>query len=243
MVIPLSRLILYTACIMVSVLAGMGLLWRARKRRTISFSLSFSAGVFLGVTFFHIVPEVFDSLAGMAGVFFLAGFLLIYVLEKFVMVHPCEDEECETHRIGYPAFIGLSVHYFTDGIAMGSSMLLPRSELGLVVFLGILAHKAPQAFSLTSIMLKEHFRWSSILSIQTLLALLIPIGAIAAGAGINGSGVLQSMLAFSGGIFLHIALSDLLPEIHRSRDGRALHILLLVAGIGAMGLVRLLASR
>ncbi|MBI2059937.1 MAG: ZIP family metal transporter [Nitrospirae bacterium] len=244
MSLSLARLSLYTILIMISVAMGLALLRRRPGTRWRTRSLSLSAGVFLGLTFFHIVPEVFDSLAAKAGLFFIAGFSLIYVLERFFMVHPCEEPDCETHVLGYPAFVGLSIHSFSDGLALGSSMMLPATGLGFAVFLGILAHHAPQAFSLTSLLLREHFTWTKVVWTNLLFVAMIPLGAVAAGipSDLAGAALLPALLAFSGGIFLHIGISDLIPEIHEAKDSRALHIFLFLAGLVMMGGVRLLRS-
>lgn len=240
----LPRLGLYTLLILASVGAGLGVLRLGVTPRLMPGTLSLSAGIFLGLTFFYIAPEAFQAAGGEAGLYFLSGFFLIYALERYVMVHPCEGPDCETHALGYPAFVGLSLHSFADGIALGTSMMLPSGGLGFAVFLGILAHKAPQAFSLTTLLLRERFTWPKIVLVNLVLVSMIPVGALAAHAqtSLGGSHVLMALLAFSGGVFLHIALSDLIPEIHKAQGRRAFNLLFVLAGMSGMGGLRLVAG-
>ena len=61
--------------------------------------ISFCAGVLLGAVFFHMVPEISPILGKKMGFPIMLGFLGIYVMEKFIMVHPCEEGACDYHKI------------------------------------------------------------------------------------------------------------------------------------------------
>ena len=51
--------------------------------------------------------------------------------------------------------VGLVIHAAADGIAMGASAASSDTSLGFIVFLAIMIHKAPAAFGLTSVLLKQ----------------------------------------------------------------------------------------
>ena len=59
--------------------------------------IAFASGVLLAVTFFEILPEA-DLKSDSS--FLALGFVAFYVLEKVMMIHACEETECETHHIG-----------------------------------------------------------------------------------------------------------------------------------------------
>src|SRR5512133_876512 len=53
--------------------------------------LSFSAGVMLGAAFFHMLPEAAEG-AGLSAIpFVLVGFLFLFLLERFVLIHVCAE--------------------------------------------------------------------------------------------------------------------------------------------------------
>jgi zinc and cadmium transporter len=73
--------------IFVSLIGGFLPLLREFSQKALALFLSFSAGVLLGAVFFHMLPETGRVLADSMGWPILAGFLLIFVLERFVFVH------------------------------------------------------------------------------------------------------------------------------------------------------------
>jgi len=178
--------------------------------------LSLSAGLMLGSSFMHLIPSSFELLGASTGVYVLAGMLFLYLFEKFITVHICETDHCEVHKLGISAFIGLFLHALTDGVALGAGLLVPR--LGFIVFIAIFAHKAMEAFSLSSILIHGQKTRAQIFLANGALLLAIPLGASLAFlfAGTQSHEKATGIaLAFSAGTFLHVALSDLLPEVHR----------------------------
>src|SRR5262249_13741546 len=140
-----------------------------------------------------------------APVYVLAGFLFLYLFEKFVTVHICEALECEVHQtVGIAAAVGISAHALSDGVALGSGLLV--SELGFVVFLTIFFHKLPEAIALTTVLLHEKHGKARIIVFNLIVIAMVPIGALLvhlfAGSGnVRFAGM---ALAFSAGTFLHI---------------------------------------
>src|SRR5207344_582710 len=115
----MSALSLYLPTVMfISLLGGFLPLLRALSQRALALLLSFSAGVLLGAVFFHMLPETGRVLNDAIGWPILAGFLLIFVMERFVFVHACEEYDCDIHQMGIPAFLGISLLSLLDGIAL-----------------------------------------------------------------------------------------------------------------------------
>ena len=148
----MSALAIYLPTVVfISLLGGFLPLMRALSQRALALLLSFSAGVLLGAVFFHMLPEVGNVLGANLGMPVLAGFLLIFVMERFVFVHACEEHDCDIHQMGIPAFLGISLHSLLDGIALGAGLILP--QLGPVVLLAVIIHKMPDSMSISSILL------------------------------------------------------------------------------------------
>ena len=113
-----------------------------------------------------------------------------------------------------------------------------KATRGKSVFLAIAIHKLPEAFSLSSILLHEQYKRSQIVLMHLLFISMIPLGAMA----VNllslraDSHVAAYAMAFSAGTFIQIAVSDLLPEVHKAEKGRLLNTLLFLLGIVLMAL-------
>jgi hypothetical protein len=174
----------YSGAILTGSLAG-GVLPLLGKRTRSDALLSFSAGVMLGAAFFHMLPEAVHLGGPDVIPWAVAGFLFLFLLERFVLVHICaepgpserllghpappphglrehaghdhahEATGCDVHTLGLAAFVGLSLHTLVDGFALGAAQSDPA--LGLLVFVAILAHKIPSSVSLTAILRAEGY--------------------------------------------------------------------------------------
>lgn len=232
-----TRVLGTIALVFVLSLAG-GLLPLVREwdKKAIRVLLAFGAGVLLAAAFFHMIPEAIHSLGESVGGWVLLGFLLIYVLERFVMVHPCGEEDCKFHHIGLPAFLGMSLHALIDGIALGAGFTLP--QLSLAITAAIVLHKLPSALSLTGILLHCHYPRKKIALYMVLFSLAAPLGALLSFTALSqlSEDMLLKAVAISAGTFLAIATADILPQIHSSPEGRFRNLAALFAGILVMSL-------
>ncbi|HEY0840424.1 MAG TPA: ZIP family metal transporter [Vulgatibacter sp.] len=217
-------------------------------RRWMHLFLSFSAGVLLGAAFFHMMPEAIHE-GGMESLYWaLAGFVFLFLLERYVLVHWCkEDEGCEVHMphgeggghahsrtVGMATLVGMSLHTLTDGFALGTAI---EAGVGASVFLAILFHKMPSSFSLAAILLHERYAAGRTIALTAIFALMLPLGAL---LFFLLSGMLAHevfaprALGFSAGTFLHLAVADLIPDLHRRRSERLALSVALLAGIVLM---------
>jgi zinc transporter 9 len=176
------------------------------------------------------------------GVALITGFILMYLIDALSQPSPSaihipranlSSPTASSPSAHAPApqstkstTIGLIIHAFADGIALGastatsstqSSSSSSSSSLGLVVFVAILVHKAPAAFGLTAVLLKQGLSKRATRGHLLLFSLAAPVGALvtwafvkilgtsgvaagsAAGSGTWWTGV---VLVFSGGTFL-----------------------------------------
>ncbi|HHL72578.1 MAG TPA: transporter, Zip family protein [Bacteroidetes bacterium] len=226
---------LYLVLIILITLAGGGIpLIRSWRRTTVRLFVSFGAGVLLGAAFLRMIPEAAGMIGPGIGVPLLSGFLFLFVIEKFIMVHACEAADCHYHTMGGAALVGLYLHSLIDGVALGAGIVMP--EIGLFVFLAVLLHKFPASFSLTSILLHENMQRRTIVLIIAGFALTVPIGSLITIFLFHGVSqpVLGWLIAFSAGTFLHVAADDLLPEVHSEHDGRFQTLFTFLLGLGLM---------
>jgi zinc transporter 9 len=113
--------------------------------------------------------------------------------------------------------LGLVIHAAADGIAMGASATSSNIKLGFIIFLAIMIHKAPAAFGLTSVLLKQGLSKRAARGHLIIFSLAAPFGALStwllvhllgAGgiSGESGQWWTGMLLLFSGGTFLYVPL-------------------------------------
>lgn len=232
----MPSLALYTFSIVVAALIGGGLpFWKRIASPSLHTALAFSAGTLLGASFFHMIPDAIDLIGAAASPFLLLGFLLLYFIEKFFMVHTCDAQECEIHSAaGNLAFIGLAIHATTEGLALGGSLPIP--SLAPIIFLSILIHKAPAAFSLSSLLIAAQASRQKVVVLNAIFALMVPFVAFLSTSTLplTHSRWIGAIIAFSAGTFLHIATSDIFPQIHKRAYAQTRILLALSLGLGIM---------
>ena len=190
-------------------------LWTQETFRLV---ISFCAGILLGAVFFHVLPEISTVLGRQLGYSVMFGFLLIFVLEKFIMVHPCEEGQCDYHKIGIAAYIGIGFHSILDGIAIGAGTMM---NLSFIIILAVTLHKFPAALALRSLLVKgKEYTKKKILLSMFIFALATPIGALVAVFIFQGVDdyVVATALGISAGTFLFISIGDLLPTVYEEHE-------------------------
>jgi len=190
-------------------------LWTQETFRLV---ISFCAGILLGAVFFHVLPEISTVLGRQLGYSVMFGFLLIFVLEKFIMVHPCEEGECDYHKIGIAAYIGIGFHSILDGIAIGAGTMM---NLSFIIILAVTLHKFPAALALSSLLVKgKEYTKKKILLSMFIFALATPVGALVAVFVFQGVDdyVVATALGISAGTFLFISIGDLLPTVYEEHE-------------------------
>ena len=155
------------------------------------------------------------------------------------------------HELSWLGIVtGLSIHTLIDGIALGSAVSsesLSGATLfpSLGVFLAILLHKPLDSMSITALMAAGGWKESGRQMVNAGFALMCPLGTGLFFLGVSRFPSLQRELAggamaFSAGIFLCIALSDLLPEMEFHSHDRARLSVALALGVVAAWVMRFL---
>ena len=138
--------------------------------------------------------------------------------------------------------IGLSLHTLIDGIALAASVEADAKYptrmvfYGLGTFLAIMLHKPLDAVSITSLMAGSGWKSQSRFLVNLIFSTMCPLGAALFVLGIRQFSGMQdtvvcAVIAFSAGVFLCIALSDLLPEMEFHAHNRFRLTVALTAGV------------
>ena len=252
----MARLLLYACAVTGGAMAGALVpIFRPPKQRENTVFLGFASGVMLGAAFFHMLPEAVEGAGFWAFPFLVGGLLALFLLERYVLVHACEEPEagCEVHgtgshshdhgdAVGLPTFIALSAHTLIDGLALGVSI---GPGLGTTVFVALILHKIPSSISLASILLQEKYTRAQTLGMNLFFSSMVPMGALLyllIRDAVDMKSLAPRALAFSAGTFLHLSFADLLPQVHRKKDQRLAGSVALLVGVGFMLLFRLLGA-
>lgn len=248
---PVAQVALFSLLIVLGAVAGALVALQVRRDGQLTTFLSFAAGIMFGAAFFHMLPEAFEGSAFWTFALVPMGFVALFLLERYVLVHACEEPpDCPEHShghgegstMGLAAFLGMSVHTLFDGVALGSAS---KEGVGMVAFVAILLHKVPSSLSLAAIFRSEGRTRGNVLLYAMLFGLMVPLGAalfFALDAVVQFEHLAAHAVAFSAGTFLYIAVSDLLPNVNRhGKQYRTRNVLALIAGLALTFIVALIA--
>ena len=217
-------------------------LHRDVRTRVVPWLVSYAVGTLLGAALLSLLPEALDSLPPQR-VFatLLGGILTFFALEKLVLWRHCHDDhDCEVHRgTASMVLIGDAVHTFVDGAVIAATALVSL-PLGLTTALAITAHEIPQQAGDVAILLSAGHTSGRAWALTAAAASGGVLGALAMllfGAWVPG--VLPYALSFAAGNFLYVAMSDLIPHLHRGGVDRNAVRQVVLIGLGIATMVLL----
>lgn len=209
------------------------------RARVVPWLVSFAVGTLLGAATLSLMPEALEHLVPeRAFLVMLGGILTFFVLEKLVLLRHCHDDTtCEVHQsTATLVIVGDAVHTFVDGVAIAASTLV-SIPTGIMTALAAIAHEIPQEAGDFGILLAAGYSRRKALMLN----------AVSAVGGLLGAGVMlvfgasvpmaqPYVLAFAAGNFLYVAMSDLIPHLHRGEsDPSSLRqVLLIAAGLATI---------
>ena len=216
------------------------------RTRLVPWLVSYAVGALLGVALLALLPEALETLKA-ASVFgtLLAGILTFFVLEKLVLLRHCHTDECNVHSATAPlVIVGDAVHNFLDG-AIVCAAVLTSVPLGINTAIAVAAHEIPQEVGDVAILLAAGYSRSGALVLNVvsgasgLAGALLTYMTVAVVPGIR-----PFVLAFSSASLLYIAMSDLIPDLHRGQiDQSAVRqVVLIAAGIATIVLFEKIAG-
>lgn len=205
------------------------------RGRLVPWLISYAVGTLVGVALLALVPEALTALpARPAMLTMAAGILSFFLLEKAVIWRHCHHaEDCHVHSTAASlVIIGDVFHTFVDGAVIAAAVLT-SVPLGITTALAVATHEIPQEVGDVAILLRAGY---SRLRAFTLNVLAGVGGILGAASMVLASTLvpqaLPYVLAFAAGNFLYVAMSDLIPDLHRGNSvGGIRQVLLIGAGI------------
>ncbi|GMT42535.1 MAG: hypothetical protein IEMM0002_0946 [bacterium] len=202
------------------------------SRKALYPAVSLAAGLLVGTALFQLLPASMWIVGAKTGWPILAGFAIFYLPQKFILTHPCDEEDCDFHTLGILAFVGITLHAFVDGVGLGAVNDIP--EMRPIVAAAVASHKIPAALALAILLKTAGIGNRSAVAYIALFAVATPLGALVTGQTLKSAETewIGWALGFSTGNFLAIAGSDLLRRLHKKNNsGKFWRILLLFIGV------------
>ncbi len=223
------------------------------SRRTLSLALHLAAGIVLAVVGIELIPEALELerpwipvLALVAGGI---GFILLeraigWVQGRFAGVKAgassdrgAQQEDEEASSGPWAIYAGVAIDLFSDGVMIGTGSNIALS-LGLLLALGQVPADIPEGFATIATFKDQGIPRARRLLLAASFAVPILLGAALGFFGVRGRPeiVKLSLLAFTAGILLSVAVEEMIPEAHEAGEPRFAP-LALVSGFAIFALI------
>jgi len=206
-------------------------------RKYIFTFMSLAIGALLGDAFIHLIPEALEQSTNtlLTSILIIAGILLFFILEKFLhWHHHGEDaEEGTIHPVGKLVLLSDGVHNFIDGVIIGASFLI-SIPVGIATTVAVILHEIPQEVGDFAVLLHSGYSKVRALWLNFLSALMAIAGLVV--SLILSADFVVWFLPIAAGGFIYIAVADLIPELHKTKEIKysVAQITAIVAGVLAM---------
>jgi zinc transporter ZupT len=204
---------------------AVGGLLALHRRHQLNLVMGFAAGLLLATAVLDLLPDALEIVhqsgqSDVEGVFLgmALGFLAFYGIDEFVHRGAAGHEIPEQKAaFGAVAALGLTLHSFLDGLAIGSAFRV-NSTIGILVAIAVIAHDFGDGVSTVAVVLGS--RGGVRTSVGWLLAdAAAPVvGAGAAQLLPLSQALTADLLGFFAGSFVFVGAAHLLPEAAQEQN-------------------------
>ncbi len=198
---------------------------KPKDKKNVKLLLAFSGAFLLALTFFELLPEVYEgNNPKTIAVLILAGILLQVFLEFFSKgaEHGHMHIELQENKFPLLLFLSLAVHALIEGVPVdGNNSIL----------YGIVIHKIPVAIILSIFLINSKMKRQAMLLFIGVFSLMTPLGTYIAmqSQWMEHYGHLMTALAI--GVFLHIS-TIILFESSQGHSFNLRKLVVIILGIG-----------
>lgn len=205
--------------------------------------MSIAVGALLGDAFIHLIPEALEDStnAVLTSILVIVGIIFFFILEKFLHWHHHGEDggEAGVHSIGKLVLLSDGIHNFLDGIIIGASFMI-SVPVGIATTLAVILHEIPQEIGDFAVLLHSGYTRGRALWLNFLSALTAIFGAIA--FFVLGEVAETSSMYFipiAAGGFIYIAVADLMPELHKTKEIKYSMFQLMAVTLGVSAMIGL----
>ena len=195
------------------------------SNKFLSTVLSFASGLMMAIICFDLIPEalgissVFNVIGGIVIGIVLMIVCDIVVQNKFTY-NSENNKKSSLLKTGIIISIGLSIHNFPEGLAIGSGFESSIS-LGLKLALAICLHDIPEGISMAVPMKNGGMKKAKIILLVIISGITTGIGAFyGVVIGSISEQIISLCLSFAAGSMLYIVSGELVPESNKLYNGR-----------------------
>ena len=203
-----------------------GVIIKKNSNKFLSFILAFASGLMMSIICFDLIPEalgissIINVIIGIIIGIIVMIFCDIIVQKKFNTNKRFEKNENTLLKTGIIVSIGLAIHNFPEGIAIGSGFEASM-KLGLSLALAICLHDIPEGISMAVPMKNGGMKISKVIFYVVLSGITTGIGAFfGAIVGSISQEVISICLSFAAGAMLYIVSGELIPESNQLYHGK-----------------------
>ena len=215
-------------------------------KKYISLFISLAVGALLGDAFIHLIPEAFESSFSSIAVSLLtiSGIIIFFVIEKFLHWHHHENdiEINHIHPVGKLILFTDGFHNLIDGIIIGVSFLV-SVPIGIATTLAVVLHEIPQEIGDFAVLIHSGYDKRRALWLNFVSALTAVVGVLLALIfGSMAETFTLWILPIAAGGFIYIAVADLIPELHKTKEIRYSILQIATVLVGILAMVALLLT-
>lgn len=213
--------VLITSCISLVGVFAISIKYKNLQKYIFIF-VSLAVGSLLGDAFIHLIPEAFESSSNpiYTSVLIIFGIIIFFVLEKFFHWHHHGEDKNEphVHPVGKLLLLSDGIHNAIDGLVIGASFIV-SIPIGIATTIAVILHEIPQEIGDFMVLLHVGYQKKRALWLNFLSALSAVLGTIFAFVlGQSGEGFITWILPVTAGGFIYIAVADLIPELHKTKE-------------------------
>ncbi len=190
-----------------------------KLEKILLYIVSFAAGALFGDAFIHLLPEIVGEVGfGLnISLYIISGIAALFLVEKVIHWRHCHlpITKDHVHPFAITNLVGDGVHNFIDGLIIGASYLI-SIPVGIATTLAVILHEIPQEIGDFGILTHGGFSRRKALCFNFIIALTAIVGAV---VSLVISSYVENitvfLIPFAAGVFIYIAGSDLIPEIHK----------------------------
>jgi zinc and cadmium transporter len=192
--------------------------------------VSLSVGILLATALLHSLPEAFSMGGTSPQLLFatlLMGLLGFFLLEKIALLRHDHHHEGDGHphhhghdaenagRSGWMILVGDGIHNFVDGILIAAAFMADY-QVGIFTAIAIIAHEIPQEIGDFIVLLNAGFSKARALLYNLMCGLAAVLGGVLAYFYLEKANTaMPYLLVIASSSFIYIAVSDLIPQMHR----------------------------
>lgn len=210
------------------------------KERFLVISLSMAFGVMVSLIFLELLPESFEifnekyssiiSIA-MILIFYIIGFLILKILDKFIPDHE-DDDEANLIHVGIVSSIAIILHNIIEGMAIYNTFNT-SINLGILLSIGVGLHNIPLGMVLSSTFYKSLSNKKKSNVIIFLISTSTFVGGLIMCIFNNvfkNEFIIGLLLSITVGMLVYINIIEILPKLIKSKDKKMI-ITSIIVGI------------